>query len=225
MSEYEALLLRYEMAENEDQSYHLALATATMDPDGQQGQQSVEMKMTQRATGVNEDGSYNILIAVEPSKKVPNDQQQAVGAQTFSLIMSRSGKILGSSLDYTPPSVPFPTHPVFVGETWEFESRPRIENPISGKPIDAALNYVYTLVDLTTVRTLKCAHIKVLISPTEILLGPGTTMRISGQGETDFAYQEGLLVTSRVETKTIITAPDVAITSSARVLVELESGV
>jgi hypothetical protein len=224
MSEYEALLLRYKMAENEDQSYHLAMQQITMQSDGQQLQRSVEMKMTQRATGVNEDGSYNILIALEPSVIAPNDKQQAVGAQTMSLKMSRSGKILWSSVDIsTAVTIPFPTHPIFVGEIWEAEWRMNVPD-LSENPISRTFNSVYMLTDITTVKTFKCAHISVQISPKEIWLGPGTSLRISGQGETHFAYEEGLFVTSSVETESIITAPDAAIKILTKVSTELESG-
>ncbi len=225
-SEYEALLLRYQMAENEDQSYHLAVDQIETESVGPPRHQFVERKMTQRATGVNKDGSFNILLTVEPARKAPDDQQQAAGAQTLTAMMSRSGKILGSSLGSSAPDpLPFPTHPIFVGETWEAESRVSVRDPFSGKPLDRRINYLYMLVDITTVKTLRCAHIKVLVSPREILLGPGTSLRISGQGETYFSYEEGLLVATSVEITTVITAPDTSITSVNRFSVELESGV
>ncbi|MBM3465743.1 MAG: hypothetical protein FJX76_26935 [Armatimonadetes bacterium] len=87
---------------------------------------------------------------------------------------------------------------------------------------EVTLRYHYSLWDFTRVQGYECAEIRVSCPESTIPLQDKVEQRISATGTTYFAYKEGRLVRSEVETDSSISAPDVSIKNHIKVRVELQ---
>ncbi len=227
MPQNEAVTLQYKMTKNEEYVYDITVdSTRQAESAGnrQEEHDLLRMKMAQKVTAVNGDGTYNLEMIVEPQKLSKNNQEVALQAekQKVQMRMSRSGEILETSLQGPATQPSFPTRPIFIGETWEGESKVNLQDPTTGQPIPpVTLKFIYTLSSVKKIKGYDCAHIVVKNPETEIPLSQGVTQTISARGDTYFAHKEGRLVKSDVETRIVMTLPEGTLHNTIKISVEL----
>lgn len=182
----------------------------------------VEMVMAQTCTDIAADGTMSIDVLIEEGYILRNGERQELPnkGQKIAMKMKKSGDITSTStpVDFSQPS--FPEEPKAKKDRWNSESLINIPN--RNEPVK--LDYKYILWDTVKADGYDCAEIKVSCPETAIELQEGVTQTISATGATYFAYKEGLLVKSEVETKTDIESPkdDAAINTRIRVKVVME---
>lgn len=223
----DAVTLQYKMAKNEEYVYDIAVDSSRDAESGgnrQQERDLLKMKMTQKVTEVNSDSSYSLEMLVEPQKLTKNEQEVPLNPmqQKVTMRMSKSGEILETSLQGPATQPSFPTRPIFVGETWEGESKVNLQDPTTGQPLPpVTLKFVYTLSAIVKVKGYECAHIIVKNPESEIALSQGVTQKISANGDTYFAHKEGRLIKSDVQTKILMTLPDGQLHNTIKITVEI----
>jgi hypothetical protein len=227
MSLKEAVLLQYKMAKNEEYVYEIVVDSnreAKTNEGNQQEHDLLKMRMTQKITAVHPDGSYSLEMLVEPKQLVRNGQEIRVDPmqQRVNMRMSKSGELLETSLQGPATNPSFPTRPVFVGETWEGESKVNLQDPATGQPLPpVGLKFNYTFQGIEKMKGYDCAKIIVKNPETEIPLSPGIVQKITANGSNYFAHKEGRLVKSEVETRIVMTHPEITLYNNIRITVDL----
>lgn len=213
--------LEYKMNKGEEYIYQITLdSEQRIEVEGkpQEVKDHLIMKMLQRVADVNKDGSYNLEMVVEPQQLVRNGENMPMqgGEQRVTMKMNKNGEILETSMP-SPASQPsFPTKPLVVGEKWTGESKINL-----GKPEPAILKFNYLLWGVEQTKGYECAIIQVNSPETEIPLDGGNVQKISANGTTFFAHQEGRLVKSEVNTKIFMEAPQGKLSNVIKILVAL----
>lgn len=227
MSMKEAVVLQYKMSKNEEYVYDITVDSnreAKAADEMQQERDILKMKMSQKITAVGPDGSYTLDMIVEPKQLVKNGQEIRMDPmqQKVSMKMSRSGEILETSLQGPATQPSFPTRPIFIGETWEGESKVTLSDPSTNQPLaPVSMKFNYTLKSIEKVKGYDCARIEVKNPETEIALSQGITQKITATGATYFAHKEGRLVKSDVETRIVMTHPQGSLFNSIKITVDL----
>jgi hypothetical protein len=139
------------------------------------------------------------------------------------MTMARTGEILQSD-GAAMSQVPFPTHPIFVGETWRKDVPTFVDNPFTGQKERIPLVYTYTLSGIEDQDGRRIAHIQVQCPPNEFALAFDATQKITAKGETLFAVEEGMLVRSDVESEVVITVAGVEqVRTTVKLSVQLQA--
>jgi hypothetical protein len=215
------------MSKNEEYVYDIAVDSSREAESGgnrQAERDLLKMKMTQKITAVNADGSYSLEMLVEPQKLTKNNQDVPLDPmqQKVTMRMSKSGEILETSLQGPATQPSFPTRPIFIGETWEGESKVNLQDPTTGQPLPpVTLKFIYTLSAISKIKGYDCAHIMVKNPESEITLSQGVTQKISAKGDTYFAHKEGRLIKSDVQTEILMTLPDGKLHNTIQITVEI----
>jgi hypothetical protein len=119
------------------------------------------------------------------------------------MLMTRSGEIVECSEPTRAIAIPFPTHPIFVGETWKKETKIPFENPFTHILDIFPLEYTYELADVIGERH-ATARIYASCPQFEFGLGHGASLSISARAVTHFDIHRGLLLRSNVESISVI---------------------
>jgi len=217
----EAINLEYKMKRGDTLQYK---TTVTMNQEYKEGEEAstttsqLDMLMVQRVTDVSAD-SFSIDVTIESGTHKRDGQEEEIPnvGQTISVKMNKYGKITETSVEFPFEQPPFPSKPVKQGESWKGESRLYIP----GKPEPVTLVYEYSLWDLVRAHGYECAEIQVKCPETFIMIQEGITQKLVASGTTYFAYKEGKLVKSEVETKTEVTGENTSVITNTRVKVEL----
>lgn len=236
MASGDAITLEYKMQPGEQLQYRTVVESEQMLREGEQtasGSSLMEMVMLQKATEVSPDGTTAVDVTIQSvslkrdQENVPFEPGQDPTGKTVSMKMKRSGEVIQTNMDLPFSQPPFPTKPVKQGETWTGDSA--IPVPITdadGKVTghkEVKLTYHYSLWGFTRTNGYECAEIKVSCPESSIPLQDKVEQRISATGTTYFAYKEGRLVRSEVETNSQIVAQDVSIKNHIKVQVTLET--
>jgi hypothetical protein len=213
---WSAYVLEYTMRAGDESLYRIVIENRT----GGDELRTLEIKMRQRCEEVRPDGSYLVRVDVLDG----HADWQADAKTQVQMRMARSGQILETSVGSEFPLVPFPTHPVFVGESWEKEVPVPVLNPFTGKNESLQLQYTYQLQSVTITRAgLKIAQIDATCPTTEFEMGLDATMSITVRGIMLFDVENGLLVQSQVQVEIASKAGGQEVTSQVRVSVALQS--
>lgn len=227
MPQVEAIPLQYKMFANEEYIYEITVKSErTLEAAGklEQERNLLLTTMTQRVLDVGADDVYTIEMLVEPRKLTKNGQDVPISSppQKINMKMTKYGKILESSLQSPATQPSFPTRPVFVGETWEGESQVSLQDPSTGRPIPpVTLKFQYHLKSVEKIKGCNCAHIEVTNPETEVPLSQGVTQKIAASGKTLFAYAEGRLMQSNVDTQISMNLPEGSISTTVNISVVL----
>ena len=189
--------------------------------------------MEQTAAEVSNDGQMSVDVTIKSvSMKRDNEAaslapEQDPSGKKVSMKMKKSGEVVSTNMDLPFSQPPFPTKALRKGETWKGDSVIPVpilnaEGQQTGQR-QVTLTYHYSLWDFRRVGGYECAEINVSCPETTIPLQDKVEQKISAKGTTFFAYKEGRLVRSEVETNSSISAPDVAIRNHIKVRVELTS--
>jgi hypothetical protein len=225
----EELTLAYKMKPGDRLAYDVRMETikaASADGESQTERTILIMKLTQRVRSTNADGTHEVEMIIDPQKYIKNDQESRLDKmqRKVKLTMAASGQVLKAH----PPDMggmtqsAFPTRPLRLGERWE-EARPmELKDPQTGQPVPgASMHFHYHLTGIEQVNGFTCAHIDVRQPETPLELGEGITQKLRTEGATWFAYSEGRLVKSEVETSSHVTVPEGTLTRTDRILMEL----
>jgi hypothetical protein len=175
-SSHEAFVLQYAMAGGQVLGYAVKAA------------QERRARIVQRCTRVNADGTADYDIEMLRPDAQP---------QRMTFTMSRRGRILSASSGPA-DQLAFPTRPVFVGEVWQNQLQIDQKNPVTQQPWRVN---VMTYCELAHVRKDGDAHvadIHISIPAQKFHQSPGVVMTYRGSGDTQFALDEGLLLSTTV---------------------------
>ena len=232
----DTVTLEYKMNPGEVLQYKTVVGSEQLLQEGSQSANSsslMEMVMTQRATEVSPEGTMGVDVTITSVRLQRGDQEvgfeegQDPTGKTVSMKMKRSGEVVQTSMDLPFSQPPFPTRPIKKGETWTGDSKIPVpvtnaEGEVTGQR-EVTLRYHYSLWDFTRVQGYECAEIRVSCPESTIPLQEKVEQRISATGTTYFAYKEGRLVRSEVETDSSIVTQEVSIKNHIKVKVELET--
>lgn len=219
-------LLQYKTVVQSEQTLQEGSNTAS-------GSSVMEMVMTQKATEVSPEGTMGVDVTIQSvslqrdGQQVAFEEGQDPTGKTVSMKMKKSGEVIQTNMDLPFSQPPFPTRAIKKGETWTGDSKIPVpitdaEGNVTGHR-EVTLRYHYSLWDFTRVQGYECAEIRVSCPESTIPLQEKVEQRISATGTTYFAYKEGRLVRSEVETDSQIAAQDVSIKNHIKVRVELEN--
>ncbi|HEY3998721.1 MAG TPA: hypothetical protein VGO93_07635 [Candidatus Xenobia bacterium] len=227
--------LEYKMKKGESLEYKTTVESEQSMQEGDQpamgGSSVMEMVMQQTATDVTGDGVMAVDVTIQSVSMKQNGEAASMpegsdpSGKKVSMRMKKSGEVVQTSMDLPFSQPPFPTRSLRKGETWKGDSH--IPVPVlndAGEQTgtrQVTLTYHYSLWDFRRVGGYECAEINVSCPETTIPLRDKVDQRISAKGTTYFAWREGRLVRSEVETTSSINAPDVAIKNHIKVRVEL----
>ncbi len=230
----DAVNLEYKMKKDESLQYKTTVQSEQTLQEGSQtasGTSQMEMVMQQLATDVTAEGTMGVEVTIQSvtltrdGERVPFEEGQDPTGKTVSMKMKKNGEVVQTSMDLPFSQPPFPSRAIKKGETWTGDSK--IPVPMTndaGEVVghrEVTLRYHYSLWDFTRVQGYECAEIRVSCPESTIPLQDKVEQRISATGTTYFAYKEGRLVRSEVETDSSIAAPDVSIKNHIKVRVEL----
>jgi hypothetical protein len=179
----EAFVLEYRLKPGDVCHY---ATTITLGPGQEQ-----KLRMLQRCTAVNPDGTFEVTMEVGDP------------AQSITMTMARSGRVLRTSLGEPFAQPWFPTHPIFVGEPWSQQMPFSLANPFTGQTSKVPLTYNYVLAELKQVDGRRVARIQVEIPTTLFGIAPEVTVTIEGNGETLFDIDQGAQLSSDVSSHVI----------------------
>ncbi len=219
----EAVKLEYKMKKGEALTYKTTVRSEQeIKTEDQSGSTSsdVEMKMVQKCTDVDAEGTMTVDVTIQSGKVVREGEEQELPniGQTITLKMKKNGEIVHTSVDLPFEQPAFPTGSVKKGDTWVGKSK----ISIPGKTEMVGLDYNYSLWGFQKINNFECSEIKVTCPETKIPIQEGIDQVLSATGTTYFAHKEGRLVKSEVSTTTLITAQDGSVDTKIKVVVELE---
>lgn len=232
----DAVSLEYKMKQDEVLQYKTTVESEQSLQEGSQsarGTSVMEMVMVQKATQVAADGTMDVDVTISSvglqrdGESVPFEDGQNPTGKTVTMKMQKNGNVVQTSMELPFSQPPFPSRPLKKGETWTGDSK--IPVPVTndeGQVVshrEVTLRYHYSLWDFTRMGGYECAEIRVSCPESSIPLQDKVEQRISATGTTYFAFREGRLVRSEVETDSSIHAPDVSIRNHIKVRVELEA--
>jgi hypothetical protein len=184
------------------------------------------MVMMQKCNEVTGDGTLGVDVIIESGFLESEGQKEELPdkGKTISMKMKKNGEIVSTNVDLPFSQPPFPGKEIKKKEKWTGESKVQI--PTEPQPKTVTLTYNYILWDFTKVDGHDCVEIKVSCPECTIELGKDDqgkeiTQVLSATGTTYFAYKEGMLIKSEVETKTDITATNAAVKTHIKVKVDL----
>lgn len=222
----EAVKLEYKMNKNEEYIYQVDVDSTreiTENTEVHTEHDLLKMRMVQKVTEVLPDGSYSLDMVVEPQEFFQGGNPVPLNAppQTVQMKMNRSGEVLWSSMP-SPASQPsFPKRSIFIGESWDGESKVNLQD-LEGRPLPpAVLKFKYLLWGVEKVKGYDCAKIEVTNPETHVSLGEGLTQKITASGTTYFAHGHGRLVKSEVETKISMELPQGKVKNVIKIHVDL----
>lgn len=227
MSTAEAIVLQYKMSKNDTFIYAITVDSEREITAGGKTQQEhdlLKMKMVQKVLAVSPEGVYSLEMLVEPQQLIKNGEDVHLDStiQKITMKMSKSGEILETSVPGPATQPSFPKRPVFVGETWDGESKVTLQDPTTGQQLPPhTLTFHYTLTAIEKIKTHDCAHIKVQNPETEITLSQGVIQKIKATGDTFFSHKEGRLEKSDVRTQISMTIPEGNLQNTIKIHVEL----
>ncbi|MBQ7529198.1 hypothetical protein IJT10_04780 [bacterium] len=224
----DSITLEYKMVPGEVLKYKTIITTKqnTVTDDGPQDTESyVEMLMDQRATNVK-DEQMDIEMYFSSGFVARDGQHQElpVIGQTITMTMNRDGNILHTSLPSDTKQPTFPHRRLKIGDSWQEKNA--IDIPIGDNQTkQLVLDYTYTLTRLAYEQGCNVAVIEVTAPETKTLLleeqGQKIFQTLTASGTTVFAYEAGRMVSSRVNTKTVISVED-EVVSTVEVLNKVE---
>lgn len=232
----DAITLEYKMQPGETLQYRTVVQSEQTLQEGSQtasGSSVMEMVMGQKATEVSPDGTMGVDVTIQSvslkrdNEAVPFEPGQDPTGKTVSMKMKKSGEVIQTNMELPFSQPPFPTRAIKKGETWTGDSQIPVpitdaEGQVTGHR-QVTLRYHYSLWDFTRKQGYDCAEIRVSCPESTIPLQDKVEQRISATGTTYFAFKEGRLVCSEVETDSQIAAQDVSIKNHIKVRVELEN--
>lgn len=218
----ENISLEYKMKKGEEIRYKTTVVSEQSIKEGDnkaEMKSHLEMVMLQKATDIAADGTMTIDVIIESGSLKRDGETEPLPniGEKISMQMKKNGDIVKTNVDLPFSQPPFPSKPIKKKDTWTGESKVNIP----GRPDPVTLNYNYILWDFTKTEGHDCAEIKVSCPECKIALAEGVEQVLSATGTTFFAYKDGMLVKSEVETKTDITAPDAEVKTHIKVKVDL----
>lgn len=231
----ETISLEYKMKQGETLRYKTTVQSVQTLQEGSQsatGTSLMEMVMVQKATDVSGEGTMGVDVTIETvnlkrdGEAVQFEPGQDPSGKTVSMKMKKNGEVIQTSMDLPFSQPPFPSRPIRKGETWTGDSK--IPVPVTNDKgevqghREVSLKYHYSLWDFVRMQGYDCAEIRVSCPESTIPLQDKVEQRISATGTTYFAYKEGRLVRSEVQTDSQISAAEVSIKNQIHVRVELQ---
>jgi len=226
----EGILLEYKMVAGQVYVYKIEVESATqfvgLFERQQQPPTRSSLRSEQTVRSVDQDGNYELEVAVRPSPEGGGDKATGPAApvqnQTLSMVQSRTGAIVNSpQLGAQSPTMVFPDRKIRIGDTWEGTISLPVPSPVTGENVVTELDRVYRLSSFEMVNGRACAHISVSGSGRNVKLADGVELLSSAVGDTWFAFEEGFIEKSDVESRAVITSEEAVVLTTTKLVVEM----
>lgn len=186
-----------------------------------------DLVIMQKVIDVQLPDTYGLQVTVASGtvKRGGEVERISTKGQSFVMQLKKSGEIAQTSavLPYSPPA--FPDRSLRQGDTWSVQSELTVPFAGSDGQMEGVrrepLTYNYSLWGFSRLLGYDCAQIHVVCPQTRIELSSGIAQVVSAAGTTFFAYKEGKMVRSEVETTNVFSSPDSTITSTVKVIVDI----
>ncbi len=183
----------------------------------------MEMITTQTVKSIFPDDGIKLEVSIDSASLKRNGEEIPVpyAGQVMPVKMKKNGEIFQMSENgsggQTHPS--FPDTPVGKGDTWAGESK--LEIPGSDKTVILKTDHI--LENFEHIKGYDCVKINVSSPETVIPLQENITQTMTVTGTTYFAYNEGKLIKSIVETDTSMKVPSGHnVNSFTKMIIELD---
>lgn len=215
------MILKYKLTKGQSSKYKTTVQSLREAKEGNYYEKldsKMEMTMTQKVVEVHSNGVMELRVSIDSSILWKNSQQISVNTRNkvFNMKMAASGEVLESSVvgPQSPPS--FPDRDINPGDTWNSEKEISLPSQAKG----AILKTVYKFEGFEKFNNFDCAKIIINTEEVNFNFDEGVTQSIGGNGVTYFAYGEGKLIKSEVNTYTKTSLSEAEINVTTRVLVD-----
>jgi hypothetical protein len=226
----EAIRLEYRMQLGESREYRASVRSDQVVKDrGEIASATVlaDLTLLQKVVEVKPPDTYRLHVLIlggvvrrnGDAAEIPNR------GQVIPVELKKNGAVVQGFLDLPFSQSAFPDRSLRQGDTWSGQSG--IVVPVTGPDGKMAgvrreyLTYSYSLWGFRRIMGYDCAQIHVVCPQTRIVMGPGYDQTVLAAGTTFFAYKEGRMVRSEVETTTVMTSPDTSVTNTVKVVIEI----
>lgn len=214
----EGVFLEYKAATGEVLSYQTVMHSRqkTEENNEEISDTDVVMEMTtdQKVTKVS-GNTFDVDVNVTDGFIERNNQRiplPTIG-QTIGMTVEKTGRITRSTVNANINQPVFPSGLQQVGSTWT-EVKP-LEIPLGekGQAMTIDLRFEHKLVSLEVEQNYDVAIIETSAGPVSADIKDGISQSVQVKARTAFAYRAGQMVSSHLESKTVVKAPDLALTS------------
>lgn len=214
----EGVFLEYKAATGEVLSYQTVMHSRqkTEENNEEISDTDVVMEMTtdQKVTKVS-GNTFDVDVNVTDGFIERNNRRiplPTIG-QTIGMTVEKTGRITRSTVNANINQPVFPSGLQQVGSTWT-EVKP-LEIPLGekGQAMTIDLRFEHKLVSLEVEQNYDVAIIETSAGPVSADIKDGISQSVQVKARTAFAYRAGQMVSSHLESKTVVKAPDLALTS------------
>ncbi|MGM9992386.1 MAG: hypothetical protein ACI376_06010 [Candidatus Bruticola sp.] len=224
----EGVFLEYKAATGEVLSYRTVMHSKqrTEENNEEISSSNVAMEMTTDQKIVKVSGNtFDLDVHVTDGFIERNKQRLPLPTigQTIGMTVEKNGNITRSTVNANINQPIFPSGLQKKGSTWT-EHKP-LEIPLGekGQTVTIDLEYVHTLVSLETEQDYDVAIIVSHAGPTKANIKDGISQSIEVSARVAFAYELGQMISSHLESKTVVSAPDLVLTTVHTIDTVLES--
>lgn len=214
------MILKYKLTGGQSSKYKTIVQSLREAKEGNYYEKldsKMEMTMTQNVVKVHSNGTMEIKVSIDSSSLWKNGHQISISnkGKVFNMKMADNGEILESSGmgPQSPPS--FPEKDINPGDTWISEK----EISLPSQPKGAKLKTLYKFEGFEKFNGFDCAKIVINTEEVNFNFDEGVTQSIGGHGVTYFAYGEGKLIKSEVNTYTKTSLSEAEIKVTTQVIV------
>lgn len=174
----------------------------------------MEMATDQKVTKVS-GSTFDVDVNITDGFIERNNQRLPLPTigQTIGMTVEKTGRITRSTVNANINQPVFPSGLQQVGASWT-EVKP-LEIPLGdkGQSVTLDLKFEHKLVALDTEQNYDVAIIETTAGPMSADIKDSISQSVQVKARTAFAYRAGQMVSSHLESKTIVKAPDLVLTS------------
>jgi len=230
MAAQEPIRLEYRMQRGESREYRAHVRSDQVVEDRGESRGATvlaDLTLVQKVVDVQPPDTFRLQLIVAAgtvsrdgdTSEIPNR------GQVIALELKKNGALVQPAPDVPFSQPAFPDRSLRQGDTWSSSSELIV--PVAGPDGRMAgvrregLVYNYSLWGFRRIMGYDCAQIHVTCPEALIEISPRMSQSISAAGTTFFAYKEGKMVRSEVETVTVLRSPESKVSSTVKVAVEI----
>jgi len=214
------MLIKYKLKKDDVSKYNTVVETLKEAREGsyyEKTENKMEMEMTQKVIERYNNGDMLINVIIDSSILWKDGKEMTVPkkGKIYSMKMAETGEVIESSGSgpQSPPS--FPNRDVQPGDVWTGEKVISVSPQIK----DISLKTIYKFESIEKYSNFDCAKISINTEDITITLEEEINQTIGGRGITYFAFEEGKLIKSEINTHTITSLSDAEIKVTTSVIV------
>ncbi|MFH1453771.1 MAG: hypothetical protein ABIH00_07305 [Armatimonadota bacterium] len=181
--------------------------------------QKVIMNIRQEVKDFSND-IYRLEIFIESGSLVRQDAEEELPAIEKPTIarFKKNGEVIADQAQAQFSQQSFPKNPINVGDSWA--SQVNLRFPGREEPI--VITYTYTFEKEENIDGFDCAYIKVSCPFTSFELKPGMTQSFDISGGVYFAYNEGILIKSILNSISEVKTPQSRMKAENKTLMKIK---